>query len=471
MNRILLCAVVATALISGVSSARAETFTYHGTLQDAGNAAEGSYDLRLTLYGAAQGGAALAVPVQLFGVAVHEGSFSTTADFGDLTSLGTQAWLEVAVKPAGGGDFATLASRAPVSPDVNSCPGAWSLDGNSGNPVGSYIGTADASDVIIQAGGAVGGHFIASSHAVGIAAGIVGSDSGTSSTAVSFANEAYGDYSFAGGYTGGTTYNGSFVWGDDPTPVHTITDSAANQFIVQANGGVGINTAHAEGTAPLNSTLTIGLPSGTTGTGLASIKLKSVDGDASSVTLGGLRNLLGTPYPVFAVTSRNSDGTNFTNATFGHQRINLNNAVASNGALTVGSDTTNGNGAYLTFGGVWTSTSSRAFKESFSSVNVEAVLSKLIAMPVQTWFYKQSHAEGLHMGPVAEDFAASFGLGSDDKHVGSVDESGVAFAAIQGLNQKVESENAQLKQENAQLRGKFDDLATRLAKLETGKGE
>ena len=35
--------------------------------------------------------------------------------------------------------------------------------------------------------------------------------------------------------------------------------------------------------------------------------------------------------------------------------------------------------------------------------------------------------------------------GADDKHISVVDESGVALAAIQGLNQKLETENAALK--------------------------
>lgn len=464
MNRIVLCAALAAVLGTGLGAAHAESFTYHGTLQDAGKPADGPYDLRLTLYSSANGGAALSTPVQLFGVPVREGSFSTTADFGDLSSLGTQAWLEVAVKPAGSGEFAALASRSPVSPDVNSCPGAWSLDGNSGNPAPSYLGTADAQDVIIKAGGITVASLVASKTAVGMSGGPAYAASGLKSTALSWSYAALGVASLAGGYSGGTLFDGSFVWGDKPSSGHTINDSAPNQFIVQANGGVGINTAHAEGgTNPLNSTLTIGLPSMTTGSGLASIKLKGQDSGTTSVTLGGLASLLGTGYPVLAITSHNNDGTNYTNAVFSNKKARFNGSTAI-GALSVGTDGTDGNGAYVTNGGTWTNASSRTFKDGFAAVNVEGVLNKLVAMPVQTWFYKQSHAEGVHMGPVAEDFATSFGLGNDDKHVGTVDESGVAFAAIQGLNKKLEKENAE-------LRGKFDDLATRLARLESGKGE
>ena len=70
------------------------------------------------------------------------------------------------------------------------------------------------------------------------------------------------------------------------------------------------------------------------------------------------------------------------------------------------------------------------------------------------------------MGPFAEDFAQHFGLGNDEKHIATVDESGVALAAIQGLNRKVENENAELKQQNAELRTRLDRVAARLDTLE-----
>jgi len=34
----------------------------------------------------------------------------------------------------------------------------------------------------------------------------------------------------------------------------------------------------------------------------------------------------------------------------------------------------------------------------------------------------------LHLGPVAQDFHAAFGLGADDKHIATVDADGVALA-------------------------------------------
>jgi trimeric autotransporter adhesin len=53
-----------------------------------------------------------------------------------------------------------------------------------------------------------------------------------------------------------------------------------------------------------------------------------------------------------------------------------------------------------------------------------------------------------HVGPMAQDFHAAFGVGPDDKHIATVDADGVALAAIQGLNQKLEQ---QLKEKDARI--------------------
>jgi trimeric autotransporter adhesin len=45
---------------------------------------------------------------------------------------------------------------------------------------------------------------------------------------------------------------------------------------------------------------------------------------------------------------------------------------------------------------------------------------------------------------VAQDFYAAFALGTDDKHIATVDAEGVALAAIQGLNQKLEETEARI---------------------------
>jgi len=97
------------------------------------------------------------------------------------------------------------------------------------------------------------------------------------------------------------------------------------------------------------------------------------------------------------------------------------------------------------------------------------VLDKLVAMPVSEWSYI-AQGEGVrHIGPMAQDFAAAFGVGENDTTISTVDADGVALAAIQGLNAKLEAELRQSHAQNAQLQTQLEQLATRLATLEAAK--
>ena len=67
--------------------------------------------------------------------------------------------------------------------------------------------------------------------------------------------------------------------------------------------------------------------------------------------------------------------------------------------------------------------------------------------------------------PMAQDSDAAFGLGADEKSITTVDADGVALAAIQGLNQKVEERSRRLEAENAELRRELAEIKRLLAKL------
>jgi len=66
-----------------------------------------------------------------------------------------------------------------------------------------------------------------------------------------------------------------------------------------------------------------------------------------------------------------------------------------------------------------------------------------------------------HIGPVAQDFYGAFQVGVDDKHISMVDADGVALAAIQGLNQKLERENAELRKELQEIKQLLSNLTTK----------
>jgi trimeric autotransporter adhesin len=96
-------------------------------------------------------------------------------------------------------------------------------------------------------------------------------------------------------------------------------------------------------------------------------------------------------------------------------------------------------GAELASGsGSWSSLSDRAAKEEIRPVDAQAVLEQLARLPLGTWRYKTQAPDVRHLGPMAQDFHAAFGVGEDDRHISSVDADGVSLAAIQGLNRKLE---------------------------------
>jgi hypothetical protein len=136
----------------------------------------------------------------------------------------------------------------------------------------------------------------------------------------------------------------------------------------------------------------------------------------------------------------------FDGLTFGALRINRDEDNGSAlGPLTVGTNSNNGNGAYLTAGGTWTNGSSRTFKENFTPFDGNELLSKISSLSVTAYNYKNSTEK--HIGPVAEEFVGAFDTGvlresdgkRDDMYLSSGDVAGVALAGVQELLKKIET--------------------------------
>ena len=111
--------------------------------------------------------------------------------------------------------------------------------------------------------------------------------------------------------------------------------------------------------------------------------------------------------------------------------------------------------------GTFNNLSDRNAKQDFRSINLGQILDKVLSLPLSEWSYK-SDTETRHIGPMAQDFFAAFQVGTDDRHIAPIDEGGVAFAAIQALNQKIEAKDAeiaQLKQDMADLKKLVERMA------------
>lgn len=117
-------------------------------------------------------------------------------------------------------------------------------------------------------------------------------------------------------------------------------------------------------------------------------------------------------------------------------------------------------GALLTTGGVWQNASDVNRKHRFEQISNEEILDKLRKLPVTRWSYKTEADNIRHIGPMAQDFFAAFGLGSDNRGIGTVDADGVALAGIKALEERTRNLAAELenlKADNAALRQQMQD--------------
>ncbi|HEY2329257.1 MAG TPA: sialidase family protein [Verrucomicrobiae bacterium] len=151
-------------------SAQGTAFNYQGRLGDAGSPANGSYDFRFAVFNAVTNGSQISVPLTNSAVAVSNGLFSVTLDFGAGVFTGGSDWLDLAVRATGATNFTALVPRQPVLPVPYAifATGASNLLGKLA--VAQITGNLPASQV-----------------------------SGTSSNLVSFTN---GNNSFSGAFTG-----------------------------------------------------------------------------------------------------------------------------------------------------------------------------------------------------------------------------------------------------------------------------
>ncbi len=253
------------------------------------------------------------------------------------------------------------------------------------------------------------------------------------------------NFAFAAGTQAKAIHTGAFVWADLIGPVFgsfaDFTSTASNQFLIRASGGVGIGTNNPHGALEVVVAPGQSLQFRQDGGVAPGLNIATTGGNAGTLRL---RNTLEI-WP--------SD-----NAT----RAGKVDVRGTNGAPAITLDGSNGRVTCVTL----SQTSDRAAKENFVPVNARDVLRKVASLPLSRWNYKQDAATP-HLGPMAQDFHAAFGLGADDRHIATVDEGGVALAAIQGLHQLVTEKDARIQRLEADL----TELKTLVQKLvELSKG-
>jgi hypothetical protein len=71
---------------------------------------------------------------------------------------------------------------------------------------------------------------------------------------------------------------------------------------------------------------------------------------------------------------------------------------------------------------------------------------------------------------MAQDFAAAFGLGADDRHISVSDLAGVSLAAVQALHRELTATASELDELRARLAERDEQLVTLQARLATLEG-
>ena len=111
------------------------------------------------------------------------------------------------------------------------------------------------------------------------------------------------------------------------------------------------------------------------------------------------------------------------------------------------------NDGNLIIAGLLTEESDVNSKSNIVEVKPAEVLEAVASLPVSRWEYKDSPGE-VHMGPMAQDFHAAFGLGATDTGISTLETSGVALAAIKALIE----ENRQLKSQMQEMQERYEDV-------------
>jgi trimeric autotransporter adhesin len=522
--------------------ARAEPWTYRGTLLDEGQPANGRYDLRLSLLNAA--GHPVLKPVTLYQVEVRDGAFAADVDFGFALETAPPLQLKTEVQQGASG-FVALGE--PTRFDAKAAGMCWSTDGNTGtNASTDFIGTTDNEAFVVRTqnvrslriepntdtfANPITANIIAGSSANNVSLGVRGatiSGGGVPSgdTDPVFDDEAPNrvtdSYGVVGGGYANRAGNAAGTASDEPfATVGGGKQNIASGTGTTVSGGfdnraAGVSTSVGGGAG--NRADGIGSTVGGGRDNFASGIVDTIGGGQGNVAsavfggstvIGGFNNTASGPNS--SVSGGNENCAGGTNSWAGGEgakvRPGTDSGEAGTGCFNVPlsgdgnghegtfawADSSGGNfvstgpnrflvratngvyfgnedtptisigryldtstGGYLSSGGTWTNASSRLLKHAFQSVDTRAVLGKVIALPITTWQYRSSE-EGMHLGPVAEDFQSAFGLG-DGESIATVDADGVALAAIQGLNQKLEAQNAELQAQHDALQKEFTAL-------------
>ena len=258
-----------------------------------------------------------------------------------------------------------------------------------------------------------------------------------------------------------------------------IRPSSPNNMLTITPAGVAINknTTNASGALDVSGTA---LVSGKMGVGTStpvttldvanSIRAANTDsGDVSFLALGESFDGA-TPFYVQRYGSAHllASGADIWNADNGFLRFGTSNSerlrIDQLGNVGIGTTAPTeklhvvGN---ITATGTISQTSDRNAKFNIVETDVSDILDRIARVPISFWTYKTDSLKARHMGPMAQDFYAAFGLGDSNRVISPLDAAGVALAAIQALNEKLAERDSKIEM----LERRIDLLTSSVAKI------
>lgn len=329
--------------------------------------------------------------------------------------------------------------------------------GNYGSGAYSVIGggrsnTADGSDAMV--GGGRSNSTSSGNSYQTVAGGYSNSVTGNYGfVGGGYSNAAAGGAVVAGGYDGTASADYATVGGgysNDATAQGATVSGGNNNT---ASGWYAVVAGGASNSATTDDYSAVGGGASNDATGFA------------SVIPGGYDNTASGDYSFAAGRRARAYGAGcfaWADATNSDLECNVNNqaALRSSGGVVWYTNSTMTTGVTVNAGGgSWSSVSDVAAKRDIEPIDPAVVLALVGELPISTWRYEDEEASIRHMGPMAQDFRAAFGLGHSDRHITTIDAEGVALAAIQAL-----------RDENRRLRSELARLTTRVEQLERRVG-
>lgn len=263
--------------------------------------------------------------------------------------------------------------------------------------------------------------------------------SGDCSVALGRITWADGEASFAGGYDSRALGDYSIAYGD----------------VSQAHGECGValgRDARANGTAAV----ALGYHPHATGAYSVAMGYQCRASDSSSWALG--HQARSTHKGAF-VWNDQSGGVLYSTAE--NQFL-----ARASGGFNFYTHSDNLTGVELASGaGAWSTVSDSTQKEHFETLDYQEVLRKLQSIEVSEWNYIAQADSIRHVGPMAQDFYAAYGLGHNETSITTTDIDGVNLAAIKALAEQSKVLEAKANELEI-MRQKQTELLHRIDRLE-----